>query len=183
LKNKLKRLTTVYIYSWTIGKDYTRSVIQLRNLTETGFVQYKPFLIEGYAQDISKNYRVSVEEARLSSANQIEALLGQGLASPNQFLYDIVLANENGETFIGYLWFTTDDTKRQCFIYDFYLHEAFRGKGWGKKTLEVLEGLMKEQRIESIGLHVFAHNTAAHELYVKLGYQVTSFNMQKWLSH
>jgi len=157
-------------------------MVHLHEMTEAEFSEYKPFLIEGYAQDISRNYQISLEEARTSSANQIDGLLSQGLSTPNQFLYEIRLKEDATEEKMGYLWLDVDKMKHRCFIYDIYLHEAFRGKGWGRKTLELVEARMVERKIQKISLHVFADNTIAHELYGKLGYQVTGLNMQKMLT-
>jgi len=44
-----------------------------------------------------------------------------------------------------------------------------------------VEEFAKSLGLESIGLHVFAHKTAAMKLYAGLGYEVTSQNMVKKL--
>lgn len=64
---------------------------------------------------------------------------------------------------IGYIWFHVDETRsgKHAFIYDFVIFEAFRGKGFGTKTLEALDALAKEMQITKIELHVFAHNQTA----------------------
>jgi len=157
-------------------------MIHLRKMTEIEFSKYKPFLVENYAQDISRNYRIPLEEARASSVDQIDKFLSQGLSTPNQFLYEIWLVEGATEDRIGYLWLDVDETKHHCFIYDIYLLEALRGKGLGRKTLELLEVQMAERNIQRISLHVFAENAIARELYDKLGYQVTGLSMQKWLA-
>jgi ribosomal protein S18 acetylase RimI-like enzyme len=156
-------------------------MILLQEMTEADFAEYKLFTVEDYAQNIAQNYRTSIEDARTSSANQINGLLSQGLATPQHFLFNIVLAEQKDEQRIGYLWLEVDEQKKRCFIYDIFLYETYRGQGFGKTTLKLLEAKMVEKKIESISLHVFAHNTAARELYSKLGYQFTGFNMQKWL--
>ena len=44
-----------------------------------------------------------------------------------------------------------------------------------------LEEIAKEMGIETLALHVFAHNTVAMNLYKNLGYEVASQNMKKML--
>ncbi|MBM3125357.1 MAG: N-acetyltransferase [Chloroflexi bacterium] len=156
-------------------------MILLREITDAEFSEYKQMLIEEYAQDVSHNYRIPLEEAHAHSASQINVMLHQGLSTPNQFLYTIRQREDPTEVQIGYLWLDVNDMKHSCTLCDIFLFKDSRGKGWGRKTLEVLETLMAERGIRKINLHVFASNSVAHLLYVKLGYQVTGLNMKKWL--
>ena len=157
-------------------------MIRLREMTEGEFCKNKPSLVEGYAQDISRNYRIPIDDARTGSASQIDGQLNQGASTPNQFLYIVLLDDGNAIAPIGYLWLDVDDTKHRCFIHDIYLHREFRGKGWGRKTLELVETTMKERGIGRIGLHVLSDNAIARRLYEKLGYQDVGVNMQNWLT-
>ena len=157
-------------------------MIRLREMTEGEVSKYKPFLVEGYAQDISRNYRIPIDDARTRSASQFDRLLSQGISTPNQSLYIVLLDDGNAIVPIGYLWLGVDETQHRCFIYDIHLHKEFRGRGWGRETLELVETRMKERGIGKIGLHVFSDNAIARGLYEKLGYQVVSVNMQKWLA-
>ena len=157
-------------------------MINLHNMTETEFSEYRSLLVEDYAHDIANNYRITLDETRAKSANQIGEMLKDGLATPNQWLYEIRLEDNVPEERIGYLWIDVDETKKRCFICDIYLHEVFRGQGWGRKTLELLEKQMLEKNIQRIGLHVFGNNSVARALYEKLGFEITGLNMQKWLT-
>lgn len=156
-------------------------MVLLQEMTEADFAEFKPFMVEEYAQDLARNYRTTIEEARLNSARQIDELLSKGLATPSHYLFNIVSTQDQPEQCLGYLWISVDEQKKSCFILDIYLLEAFRGRGYARKTLELLEMKMLEKNIQRIGLHVFAHNTHARELYAKMGYELTGHNMQKWL--
>ena len=156
-------------------------MLQLRPMTEAEFEAYKTWEVDDYAQEIANNYRLSVEEARTSASKQINSTLGQGLLTPNHFFYLIILAVKTGKSNLGYLWIELGEDQRSCFIYDIYLHPEFRHQGWGRKTLELLETKMKQRGVNKIGLHVFSSNNTAKDLYTKLGYLVTGWNMQKWL--
>ena len=74
-----------------------------------------------------------------------------------------------------------NEMKQRCILCDIFLHKEFRGKGWGRKTLEVFESQITERGIRKISLHVFANNAVALALYEKLGYKVTGLNLEKWL--
>lgn len=156
-------------------------MIVLHEMTEAGFAEFKPIITEEFAQELARNYRLDIEEARQNSAKQIDGMLVQGLATQNQFLYDILNSENGSDQRIGYLWVEADEERRRAFISYIYLHEPFRGQGFGRQTLELLENKMRERNIARIGLHVFASNTVALDLYRKVGYKLTSYNMQKWL--
>jgi RimJ/RimL family protein N-acetyltransferase len=59
--------------------------------------------------------------------------------------------------------------------------EKFRGKGYGKKARLLIEEKARELGLESLGLHVFAENKVARNLYESVGYEVSSLNMTKKL--
>ena len=71
---------------------------------------------------------------------------------------------------------------RSGFIFDIFIEEKFRGKGYGKQAMLLIEEKARELKLKSIGLHVFASNRAARNLYESLGYQVSSLNMTKELA-
>ena len=154
-------------------------MVNLHPMTETEFEAFKTFIIEDYAQNIARNYLKPIEDAREGSAKQINAMLKEGISTPNHYIYNVVPAGE--ETILGYLWVEVNESKHSCFICEIRLLEAHRGKGWGTKTLQTLEKMVKEKGVTSIGLHVFGDNPIARRLYEKIGYQVTGMNMQKWL--
>ena len=153
-------------------------MLDLQPMTDEEFIKYKAWLIEDYAGAISINTHLPMDEARSFSLKDIE----QSLASPNQHLYNIVLETESEQSQMGSLWIDVDSQSKRCFINDIVLHPEFRGQGWGQKTLELLETMLKEQGITRISLNVFANNSTAQALYRKMGYEVTNMRMQKWLS-
>ncbi len=156
-------------------------MLNLQPMTEEEFIAYKEWMVEDYASEVSNNLRISMDEARMGATQQINSMLSQDLSTPNHFLYNIILTTNAGETRLGYLWIIVDRQKKRCFIADIYLHEEFRHQGWGRKVLELLETNMKEEGVNRISLSVFANNGIAQEFYIKMGYEFTDMNMQKWL--
>jgi ribosomal protein S18 acetylase RimI-like enzyme len=157
------------------------AMIQLREMIEAELLEYKTFLIEDCAKDVSRNYHIPFEEARSITARQINETLHQGLSTPNQFLYTIRLIEDASDVRIGYLWIDVNEAKKHCVLSDIFLEADFRGRGWGKKALQLLEARLAERDIEKVTLHVFADNPVARGLYEKMGYEVTGVNMQKIL--
>ncbi len=84
---------------------------------------------------------------------------------------------------VGHIWFTkmTYGGQTFAFVYDLIIFDEFRRRGYGEATMRALEEKVREQGLDSIGLHVFGHNHAAKALYEKIGYEITDLNMQKKL--
>jgi ribosomal protein S18 acetylase RimI-like enzyme len=156
-------------------------MLNLQPMTEEEYSAYKAWMVEDYAREVSNIYRISIDEALASATKDIDGRLSQGLSTPNYFFYNIVLATNDGESRLGYLWINVDSQKKRCYIDDIYLHAEFRHQGWGRKVLELLETNLKQQGVLRISLHVFANNSIAQELYRKMGYEPTGMNMIKWL--
>ncbi|HJR13656.1 MAG TPA: GNAT family N-acetyltransferase [Rhodanobacteraceae bacterium] len=112
---------------------------------------------------------------------QFLKLLPQGLATPGQYLYEIL--DESSDDTIGDLWFEVSGTAedRSAYLYDLRIHRPFRGQPHARAALRMLEARCRELGACSLGLHVFAHNTTTQTLYVSLGFAVTGFNMAKRL--
>ena len=54
---------------------------------------------------------------------------------------------------------------------DIEIKKGFRGKGYGRESMNILELKIKEMNIFTIVLHVFLHNEIACALYNKIGYK------------
>lgn len=84
---------------------------------------------------------------------------------------------------VGLLWIQVQDKPTpRAFIFNIEIDQEFRRRGYAEQAMLKLEVEAKRLRLESIGLHVFGHNTAARPLYEKLGYVATNINMSKRLS-
>jgi len=71
--------------------------------------------------------------------------------------------------------------EQKAFIFDFVIEEAFRGRGYGKQVLTVMDEKLKSMDTESVALHVFGDNVTAQELYKKTGFEITGIHMRKKL--
>ncbi len=146
-------------------------------MSEEEYSRIREPSLENYAQDIARNFKRPIEEVRTEAREQVARILKDGFASPGHFMFNVI-ETKNAET-VGHVWFNVENDKKRAFLYDILIHEPYRGKGYGKKTLQLLEVTLKDMGVSQLGLHVFGDNRVAINLYKTLGYYTTSFNMQK----
>ena len=90
--------------------------------------------------------------------------------------------NEAGEV-VGTLWFGPrhETDPGTCFIWDIEVLAEARGRGYGRAALVALEPIARDLGYSTIGLHVFADNEVARQLYRSSGYTETDVMMRKTL--
>jgi ribosomal protein S18 acetylase RimI-like enzyme len=154
-------------------------MVRLVPMTESEFEAYLEKTIPEYAADKVRAGDWPEEEALERSRKSYQDPLPEGVKTEHNYLFRIQI-EETGEK-IGILWMKHEAPRPHGFIFDISLDEARRGKGYGKQAMLAIEAVAKSLGIETIGLHVFTHNPAAMQLYIGLGYEVTSQNMVKKL--
>lgn len=154
-------------------------MVKLVPMAQEDFEAYCERSIREYAEEHVKTGNWKASEALEKSRAEFKKLLPNGLQSKNEFIYSIV--DESTGRKMGALWveIKMDETPRRAFGYDFILEAQFRGKGFGKQALMALDEILQSKGVESMGLHVFGHNTNAFELYKKMGFEITNINMRK----
>lgn len=72
---------------------------------------------------------------------------------------------------------------RDAFVDELYLKEEYRGRGWGRKTMEFLETAARAAGVRALHLEVVRRNAAALDLYRKLGFKehASTFH-SKWIA-
>jgi ribosomal protein S18 acetylase RimI-like enzyme len=145
------------------------------------FDAYREAAIVGYAEDNIASGRWPRDGALEQSRANFESLLPQGLATPDNYLFEIKAA-DGGPT-VGTLWFAVEERHgiRAAYVYDVEISAAHRRQGHATRAFDALESRVTALGLSSIGLHVFGHNPGAQALYAKLGYVVTGINMVKRL--
>lgn len=149
----------------------------LRPMEPGEFPAYRQIVIAEYAKDIAESRRCPPEEALTRSEASIGAALPQWAETPSLRL-KCIAADSDGHT-IGYLWISISETV--AWVYDIYLQPEWRGKGYGKASLEAIQRELTQDGVTEIGLRVAANNPRAKALYKSLGFEVTGFNMSKRL--
>jgi len=145
------------------------------------FTAYLNAAVAGYAEDNVASGRWPAEGALARSRADFEASLPQGLATPDNFLFEIKSELE-GPT-VGYIWFAVVEKNgiRSAFVYDVEVRSEFRRQGHARAAFKAIEPLVRDLGLSTIGLHVFGHNPGAQALYSSLGYGITGINMLKVL--
>lgn len=145
------------------------------------FTAYRDAAIAGYAKDNVASGRWPAEGALARSRADFEESLPQGLATPDNFLFEIK-GEPDGPT-VGFIWFAVVEKNgiRSAFVYDVEVRPEFRRQGHARAAFKAIEPLVRGLGLCSIGLHVFGHNPGAQALYSSLGYGVTGTNMLKVL--
>ena len=148
-------------------------------MTQTEFEAFLEQEIPEYAADKVRAGYWAESESLQKSREAFERLLPQGLQSKDQYLYSIY----EGDEAVGVIWMRAEMERpvKSGFIYDLRVDEKFRGKGYGKQAMYLIEDKARELGLKSIGLHVFGYNTVARNLYEGIGYETTSLNMIKQL--
>jgi diamine N-acetyltransferase len=82
---------------------------------------------------------------------------------------------QDGELPAGYVvlcfGYSLEWLGRDAFVDEFYLLEKYRGRGWGRKTMEFVEQAATNAGIRTLHLEVVEQNAAAAEIYRKLGFR------------
>ncbi|MEP7134740.1 MAG: GNAT family N-acetyltransferase [Chloroflexota bacterium] len=148
-------------------------------MTQPEFDAYLTRLIPDYAADNVRAGYWDESEALEKSRKQTETLLPQGLQTKDHYFFTLV----DGDQTVGMIWLKAELSRavKNGFIFDVLVDEKFRGKGYGKQLMLLIEEKARELGLKSIGLHVFGYNTVAKNLYESVGYEVSSFNMIKQL--
>jgi RimJ/RimL family protein N-acetyltransferase len=158
---------------------YTAEMARLTPMTEREFEAFMELSMKDQAQG---QVQAGVWRAEDAAAN-IEKLRSQflpnGLTTPNHYFF--VIADAGTDTQVGSLWYSVEEEegKRQVFVVDIQIDEAYRRQGYGSQAFRIMEEKAQEMGISTIALHVFEHNRAARAMYEKLGYTGTGSMMSK----
>lgn len=156
-------------------------MIHLSPLSETEFGKFSTDDISSYAEgNVKAGYWLPAEALDKAREAQ-QKLLPDRSKTKNHIFYKIEEPEQG--SWIGTIWLFTDYETAQPagFIYDIFIEEPFRHKGYGKQAMLALEEKARELGLSRLALHVFAHNRPARALYESLGYQDKSVNMTKTL--
>lgn len=154
-------------------------MIRLVPMTEAEFALFEERDIRAFADEQVKAGFWPASDA-IDRARQAHArLLPQGLATKDHYLYTIQEAEHGAAVGVLWLMVSPDASMPSGFIYDIVVYEPYQRRGYARAAMLELETIARSMGLRQLGLHVFAHNTAARALYESLGYAVGSLNMLK----
>ncbi len=104
-------------------------------------------------------------------------LFVDGVPNGDQRLFDVL---DDGAR-VGSLWLakTDDPSAHEWFIYDVVIEPEFRGRGFGRSTMQAAEDYVRGQGGTRLSLNVFGPNVVARSLYESMGYSVLTVGMGK----
>jgi ribosomal protein S18 acetylase RimI-like enzyme len=85
---------------------------------------------------------------------------------------------------IGRLWFGERPSRRlgrSAWLYDLEVDEPFRGRGHGRRAMQLLEAEVRARGLNEIALNVWGGNDGARRLYQSAGYFERAVEMVKEL--
>lgn len=95
----------------------------------------------------------------------------------DNFLVNIL--TENNETFgIIIAGVHQNDTSSIGFIYNIYISDNYRNKGYGTMAMNKAIEFCKSKNCNKIALNVGATNTEAIKIYKRIGFQTTTLSME-----
>ncbi|MGZ8618430.1 MAG: GNAT family N-acetyltransferase [Actinomycetota bacterium] len=154
--------------------------LRLRPMTADEFRVYHRHSVAAYADNMVRNVRLSPEAAQARSAAVFHDLLPEGLGTRDHWIE--VAEDEHAER-VAVLWFARRVTPAGdiAYLFDIEVEEAMRGRGHGRRVMELFEQEVGALGLGRIELNVFGHNDVARSLYEGLGYVEMSRQLFKEL--
>ncbi len=162
-------------------KPLRPALVKLTPMRLADFAGYREAAAAAYAADNVSVGRWPQDGALQRAQEDFDESLPQGLATPENFVYDIVETHAGAVVGVVWLAVVIKDGLKSAFVYDLEVKPEFRRRGYARAAFAALEPLVRALGLSSIGLHVFGDNHAAQALYRSLGYGVTGVNMLKRL--
>lgn len=151
------------------------TMVTLVAMTQEELDKYLETSIQALAAELMRANGWTSPQSLAASLKSFNALLPDRIVdSPNQFLRTICA---NGQK-VGILWFGIRDEK-EAIVWDILIHPSHRRKGYGRAAMVAMEEELRIMNINSVVLNVFAHNSIASTMYLKLGYTPVSTKMSK----
>lgn len=155
-------------------------VVTLKPMSAEQFNSWLEVSIVEYADAKIKAGNAASDEAVELSKREFEDLLPDGLNTADTYLLTVVDGDRNQS--VGMLWLKVLNERQEMFIYDIRIDEQYRGQGYGKQTMLVMETFVRGLGVPKISLHVFGDNQVALKLYESVGFIATNIRMSKVIS-
>lgn len=152
------------------------SMLTFTAMTESEFSSWLPVSLDDYLTEIiASGEEIVVAEANLKATQ--DGLFPDGNPAKGQHFLKVY----DGEIAVGMLWVREPQIEGSVtwYIYLIMIDEKFRGKGYGRRTMEAAENWVRERGGSRIALNVFGQNLVAQSLYDSLGFTAQAKRMFK----
>jgi len=147
--------------------------MKIQTASADDYLAHMALVAKNYPADIAKAHNIPLQSAKELAKKQTVDELPQGQETKGNYFYVL----RQGEETLGYLWLK-DFTATYLCVFDLYLLEPFRGKGYGSQAMDWVKAQAKTLNCQSVWLHVFGFNQRAIRFYQKCGYDLVDVNMR-----
>jgi ribosomal protein S18 acetylase RimI-like enzyme len=151
----------------THNTTITSSDFFLTPMDKKDTIKAREHALHFYADELLKAGQCQNQEEALAAAH---SEFNQEETSPQNYFFHI--NSSPYQTPLGYLWYSLKN--QDAYIEFIFLEKEYRDRGIGEQVLRNVETKLRDKRLNSIVLYVFAHNKTAYKLYNKLGYETTN---------
>jgi ribosomal protein S18 acetylase RimI-like enzyme len=155
---------------------HPNTLVSLKPIDAADVDAFFAYMHEQYVGERMRADLLSRAEAEALVAAQRRSALPDGVATANQHL---LWAEDERAQRVGLLWLAFDAQYRHAFIYQIFVFEALRGRGYGRATLAAAETFAQALGARALALNVFTPNRNAIALYERAGFGATSQHMSK----
>jgi len=156
-----------------------QSKIHLQPIPADRLPQLMEIMLPAYAAERAASDHISLDDATAFARRQYAQLLPEGINTPwHRF---VAIVPKTDQIQVGFVWYYIEQQRREAFIYELWIHEPFRRKGFATAALNAVAAEVRQSGCERLGLNVFATNPGAAALYRKCGFEVVSQHMNKRL--
>jgi ribosomal protein S18 acetylase RimI-like enzyme len=153
------------------------SEVTLRPLRDDEFDAHLATTMEWYARDLVEHAGFDAESAARKSREDNERLFSAGLGASQVHVRVI----EVGGARAGVLMWAPQERygRRFAWLYQIEVDPALRGRGIGRRAMELLEEEVRARGLARLELNVFGGNQVARRLYGTLGFDEVAVTMGK----
>lgn len=152
-----------------IDPDADSGTLTLQPMTDERYRAFHQRSLDLYASELLESGSVSDPEvARQASIEEMAGLLPNGLATPDQLLFNAV--TDAGDV-VGEVWVALQSER--AFLYDIMVDPQRRGQGLGTQMLQAAAAVARDHGRTILALNVFGNNDGARRLYERVGFLTT----------
>jgi ribosomal protein S18 acetylase RimI-like enzyme len=155
-------------------------MVSLKPIQTKQFPSFRSYFVSDYSQELVQNYGYSSTTATEMAEKDLERYFPDGVSTEEHQL--MCITKPQDESWLGYLWYSINTERTVTFIYDLYIAAEFRNQGYGAQALNQLEQQVKKEGIGEVKLRVAYTNSKARQLYERIGFNITGYNMSKKLT-
>jgi ribosomal protein S18 acetylase RimI-like enzyme len=152
--------------------------IRLRPLRDDEFDEFLAAQQAEYARSLVDEAGLTPEDAVEKANADYTALFPDGVRQQHQRM-SVVEDAASGEPFGRVFW--APRGPKRAYVYDLFIDERARGRGLGRKALELIEAEARADGLSGIDLNVWGRNEVARALYRTAGYYERAIAMSKEL--